>query len=443
MIKSPLPKNFFYVLTLVSFISLTILIFLDSSFVKVNKISYLPFGKTSLPIFFVVTSCAVTCFVITILFIIKKLVSENLRILDRSIVITYRISFITYAAIFTLLAILNYMILARSEYYYGLAVTMTYISYFFGLIFCGLTAIRFFKWYRQDREFRILGYLITISALFALIVFSISYLLANPNDLNLKIKAGGIGYAIVMRGIVLNIFQNWFSISYILCIISISVISFFVLRDYIKMNSVLYFALFSLPVLYVLIKYIPPAMSLIVSVIIQDPLYYGTLYALFFSGTGSLTGFLFFLPMWFFASKLKNHEIKKFMLLTSFGMLLFFTANQQPPLQNKLYPPFGLLSASITGLSIYFLFLGITSTAKYLSDVTAYKELISKKLRQDKIFRSIARSAFEKQLQPVVNKVLEKNLFPVENRYDIPPSELNLYISEVKKLLDSRDKSDG
>lgn len=209
------------------------------------------------------------------------------------------------------------------------------------------------------------------------------------------------------------------------------------------MNSVLYFALFSLPVLYVLIKYIPPAMSLIVSVIIQDPLYYGTLYALFFSGTGSLTGFLFFLPMWFFASKLKNHEIKKFMLLTSFGMLLFFTANQQPPLQNKLYPPFGLLSASITGLSIYFLFLGITSTAKYLSDVTAYKELISKKLRQDKIFRSIARSAFEKQLQPVVNKVLEKNLFPVENRYDIPPSELNLYISEVKKLLDSRDKSDG
>ena len=258
-----------------------------------------------------------------------------------------------------------------------------------------IDSIRFFKWYRQDREFRILGYLITISALFALIVFSISYLLANPNDLNLKIKAGGIGYAIVMRGIVLNIFQNWFSISYILCIISISVISFFVLRDYIKMNSVLYFALFSLPVLYVLIKYIPPAMSLIVSVIIQDPLYYGTLYALFFSGTGSLTGFLFFLPMWFFASRLKNHEIKKFMLLTSFGMLLFFTANQEPPLQNKLYPPFGLLSASITGLSIYFLFLGITSTAKYLSDVTAYKELISKKLRQDKIFRSIARSALK------------------------------------------------
>ena len=91
------------------------------------------------------------------------------------------------------------------------------------------------------------------------------------------------------------------------------------------------------------------------------------------------------------------------------------------------------MSALITGLSVYLIFLGITSTAKYLSNVSAYKELISRKLRQDKIFRTIARSAFEKQLQPIVNTVLEKNLFPIENRDDIPPGELNLYITEVKE----------
>ena len=208
------------------------------------------------------------------------------------------------------------------------------------------------------------------------------------------------------------------------------------------MNPILYFALFSLPVFYVLFRYIPPAMSLVITEIMKDPIYYGTLYTLFFSGTGPLTGFLFFLPMWFFAAKLRNPEIKRFIWLTSFGMLLFFTANQQTPLQNKLFPPFGLLSASITGLSVYLIFLGITSTAKYLSNVTAYRELISKKLRQDKIFRTIARSAFEKQLKPVINTVLEKNLFPIEDRYDIPQGELNLYVSEVKKLLQNKNKSD-
>lgn len=421
------------------FISLTVLVFIDISFVKINKIAYLPFDKSFLGQFFIILSGGVVSSVITILYIIKKLVSENSRIIDKLLLISSKASFIVYITIFTLLAILDYMIIAQNEYYYGLAVIMTYLSYFFGLAFCGLTIIKFLKWFRQNREFRILGYLVTTSALFVLMVFSISYFSVNPSELTLKIKPAGIGYAIVMRAIVLNVFQTWFSISYILCIISISVISFFVLRDYIKMNPVLYFALFSLPVFYVLFKYIPPAMSMVITIIMKDPIFYGTLYTLFFSGTGPLTGFLFFLPMWLFAAKLRNPEIKRFIWLTSFGMLLFFTANQQPPLQNKLFPPFGLLSASITGLSVYLIFLGITSTAKYLSNVSAYRELISKKLREDKIFRSIARSSFEKELRPIVTSILEKNLFPVENRSEISPNELSMYVSEVKKVLQEKN----
>lgn len=432
-------KYFFYALIMVSFTALTILVFIDISFVKINRIAYLPFEKSFLGQFFVILSAGVVTCVITILYIIKKLVSENSRIIDKLLLVSGKTSFIVYTIIFTLLAIIDYTIIAQNEYYYGLAVIMTYISYFFGLAFCGLTIIKFLKWYQQNREFRILGYLITTSALFALLVFSISYFSVNPSELTLKIKPAGIGYAIVMRAIVLNVFQTWFTVSYILCIISISVISFFVLRDYIKMNPIVYFALFSLPVIYVLFKFIPPAMSFVTSMIMNDPIFYGTLYTLFFSGTGPLTGFLFFLPMWFFAAKLRNPEIKRFIWLTSFGMLLFFTANQQPPLQNKLFPPFGLLSASITGLSVYLIFLGITSTAKYLSNVSAYRDLISKKLREDKIFRSIARSSFEKELKPIVTSILEKNLFPVENRSEIPDNVLNLYVSEVKKVLQEKN----
>ena len=52
---------------------------------------------------------------------------------------------------------------AQNEYYYGLAVIMTYISYFFGLAFCGLTIVKFLKWYQQNRELG-LGYPITTIA---------------------------------------------------------------------------------------------------------------------------------------------------------------------------------------------------------------------------------------------------------------------------------------
>jgi hypothetical protein len=63
----------------------------------------------------------------------------------------------------------------------------------------------------------------------------------------------------------------------------------------------------------------------------------------------------------------------------------------------------------------------------------------AKKLREDKIFRSIARCSFEKELKPIVTSILEKNLFPVENRNEIPPNELNLYISEVKKVMQEKN----
>src|SRR4029078_1906704 len=125
----------------------------------------------SLAPFFVVLSGCVVSLVITILYLIKKLVSENSRILDRLLLVSGKASFIVYTTIFALLIILDYTIIIRNEYYYGLAVAITNISYFFGLTFCGLTIIQFLKWYHQDREFRILGYIITISALFALIVF--------------------------------------------------------------------------------------------------------------------------------------------------------------------------------------------------------------------------------------------------------------------------------
>lgn len=432
-------RYFSYALIMAFLASLTILVFVDISFTKIIKVAHLPNQKESLDALFVGLSLGVVASVITILFVIKKLVFENSRILDKLLLISGNSSFIVYVTICALLITVDYMLVAQNEYYYGLAVIMTYLSYCFGLAFCSLTIIKFLKWYLENREPRILGYLVTITVLFAMIVFSISYFSVTPNDLTIKIKAGSIGYAIMMKNVAPNTFQTWFSVSYILCIISISAVSFLVLRDYVKMNSILYFALFSLPVLYVLFKYVPPALSMIISVIMVDPIYYGMIYTLFFSGTGPLTGFLFFLPMWLFAIKLRNPEIKRFLWLTSFGMLLFFTANQQPPLQNKLSPPFGLLSASITGFSVYLIFLGITSTGRYLSNVATYRELISKKLREDKIFKSIARSSLEKELKLIVTGMLEKNLFPIENRNEIPPSELNLYVSEVKKVLQEKN----
>jgi hypothetical protein len=129
------------------------------------------FEKNSFAPFFVGLSVGVIASVITVLYVIKKLVTENSRISDKMLLFSGKASFIIYITIFALLIIIDYTLIAQNNYYYGMAVIMIYLSYFFGLTFCALTIIKFLKWYQQDREFRILGYLVTTSALFALIVF--------------------------------------------------------------------------------------------------------------------------------------------------------------------------------------------------------------------------------------------------------------------------------
>ena len=195
---------------------------------------------------------------------------------------------------------------------------ITYTSYLFGLVFSGLIMIKFLKWYNREREVTILGYLITAGTLMAFILFSLSFFsYITSNDFSVVVKPKDISSVIAERNTFSNVFETYFNASYILCIISISTVTFFVLRGYVKINKAIYFVLFSLPVIYVLVKYIPPILNIIISIIMNDPIFYGTLYTIFFSGTGPLTGFLFLLPMWFFAS---SSEILK--LKNSCGLLL-------------------------------------------------------------------------------------------------------------------------
>lgn len=418
-----------------SFIVLCTVIFIDVSITKLIILPHSNYQANFLELFVVLSLLFATSTAV-VLFAIRKFISRNSRLFDSQIVRLNKCILLIYAIVIFLLIMLNSNILIENKYYLLLPIFITYLSYLTGLLFSGLLIIKYLKWYNREKEFTLLGYLITVGALFAFVLFSLSYFTnITSQDFDVVVLPKDIGSVIAFRNTFSNLFELYFNTSYIVCIISISIITFLVLRGYIKINRPLYFVLFSLPVIYVLVKYIPPVLNIITSIMINNPSFYGTLYTLFFSGTGPLTGFLFFLPMWFFSSKLKITEIKNFLWIASFGMLLFFTSNQEAPLQNKLFPPFGVVASAVTGLSLYLIFLGLISTVFYLTNVTSYKILVSKRLREDKFFRSITRSYFEEKLNHVINRAIENKLFPVEKRDELLKDEINLYVKEVKEML--------
>ena len=136
--------------------------------------------------------------------------------------------------------------------------------------------------------------------------------------------------------------------------------------------------------------------------------------------------------MWIFAKKIKNNEIKKFLTLTSFGMLIFFTINTLPPLSEKWFPPFGIISYSLTGFSIFLIFNGFYSTAIYLSKIKYFTNISLHKLENENYFRSIARSQLEEELQKIISNAIQKDVISLKQE-QLSNDEIVNLITIVKK----------
>jgi hypothetical protein len=64
----------------------------------------------------------------------------------------------------------------------------------------------------------------------------------------------------------------------------------------------------------------------------------------------------FGIAFWSVAKSLTNETVKGYMLMSAFGMMLLFTANQPTGLILVPYPPYGLATVSFMGLASYLVF---------------------------------------------------------------------------------------
>jgi hypothetical protein len=110
------------------------------------------------------------------------------------------------------------------------------------------------------------------------------------------------------------------------------------------------------------------------------------------------------------------------------SLLLFFTINQNPPLQESLLPPFGIISKSFIGLSCYMILVGIYSSITLLSRKNTLTNAVLKELSKDRLFGSVVRTEQEMQARSLI----EKNLNQIE-AFRKQPKELSK--DEVLELV--------
>jgi hypothetical protein len=132
----------------------------------------------------------------------------------------------------------------------------------------------------------------------------------------------------------------------------------------------------------------------------------------------------------------KNNPVRHYMVVAGFGFFLLFTSNQAILMSIVPYPPFGLSTITVMGLSAYLLIVGIfasTISASLDSELRrSIKQLAGSKL---KLMDSIVTAELAKEIEDKVREVVKLESVRMENetgiRTSLEEDDIQEYLREV------------
>ncbi|MGC1135459.1 MAG: hypothetical protein WA941_21705, partial [Nitrososphaeraceae archaeon] len=125
--------------------------------------------------------------------------------------------------------------------------------------------------------------------------------------------------------------------------------------------------------------------------------------------TKSVGGILFGIAFWSVAKNIQNKVVKNYLVISAYGMVLLFTANQPVGLTLIPYPPFGLATISFVGLSAYLLFIGIYSASLSVALDSKLRSVIRKTTFEEaKFLKDIGTSEMERVIEKRVQMMMTR-----------------------------------
>jgi hypothetical protein len=109
---------------------------------------------------------------------------------------------------------------------------------------------------------------------------------------------------------------------------------------------------------------------------LSDPTLFGIIFTLIFTMSKPIGGILFGIAFWIVSRRVSKHVIRYYLIVSAYGLILLFTSNQATSLIFAPYPPFGLVTVSLLGLSSYMLLVGIYSSAMSISRDTELRKFV-------------------------------------------------------------------
>jgi hypothetical protein len=136
-----------------------------------------------------------------------------------------------------------------------------------------------------------------------------------------------------------------------------------------------------------------------------------------------------------------SNHVRDYMIITGFGLILFFSAGFATVLQAP-YPPYGLPNVSFAALSCFLILVGLYQSAVSIAQDVNLRNWIRKSVIQSKLLDSIGTAQMEQELQNKVITMTKENAQVLEKESGIEPSLTDEEIQQYVDRVISEIKSD-
>jgi hypothetical protein len=156
---------------------------------------------------------------------------------------------------------------------------------------------------------------------------------------------------------------------------------------------------------------------------------------LIFSMAAILSGIIFGAAFLSIARPLRKDSLRKHMIISAYGFVLFYIAGTATAAQ-AAYPPYGIVAVSFTGLSCYLIYVGLYSSAITVSQDTALRLSIRKSLvEQAKFLDSMGIAYMEQKLQSTVLSIAKKHVDALTKKTGVEASMTENDIKEYMAMV--------
>jgi hypothetical protein len=310
------------------------------------------------------------------------------------------------------------------------------VSYGLWIVTLGLLAKAFFSWYKLRKNLMVLIFALSMVAYVINGVFGLYSEVDGLAKRSSMIRTGDVAIFPESPSSINDVYQIASSVGYVLTWIA----TVMLLRPYIeKLGKLKFWSIMGVTMVYYLISF--PLFSL--GYFTPSENSNAMTNILIFSLSAIFTGILFGVAFLSVARTLKiGTPARNYMIIAAYGFLLFYIAGSAF-LSQAAYPPYGLISVSITGLSCYLIYNGLYFSAISVSqDMTLRQSIRKSVMEQSKLLDSMGSAEMERELQKQVLTVAKKTSAAMADKSGVEASlkedEMKSYMEFVMNELKSK-----